>query len=350
MSIEATLATWKLTKNQVTSTEKLFLLSCANRAGETHECWPGIERLSKDTGLDRKTIIKIRQSLIDKGLMAYTGQYEGHSKKIPVMRLIYVKRLDEILNSTNFGTVPIFPGDSTNFGTEDSTNFGIQNLKEESKRESKNIYIRDSEKSANLSYTDFCENEKSDYGDNCKDQQDIEVQLVDGNINSTKSDYCDNKTKKVSIRKDKVQFSLNDMLENNPYGIPEQAIGDWITTRGKNVITKTAWNLVNNQLKKCIEEGIDPIEAFETMVASNWKSMKVDYFLSKEKISKKEEAKRRSIELEEMAAKRKQKEIDDANRINRIPSNLLENEISKMKKKLVGAPISIRRINNGELL
>ena len=90
MSIEATLATWKLTKKQVTPTEKLFLLSCANRAGESHECWPSLKRLCADTGMDRKTLIKVRQSVIDKGFLVYTGSFTGRSKQIPIMQLTYV--------------------------------------------------------------------------------------------------------------------------------------------------------------------------------------------------------------------------------------------------------------------
>lgn len=114
MSLEATLATWKLTKKQVTSTEKLFLLSCANRAGEAHECWPSLKRLCADTGMDRKTIINVRQSVIDKGLLIYTGLFSGRSKQIPVMQLTYIDDSISELTSTKNGT-----GTSTKNGTGD---------------------------------------------------------------------------------------------------------------------------------------------------------------------------------------------------------------------------------------
>lgn len=93
MSVEATIATWRLSKKAVTSTEKLFLLSCANRADEIHECWPSIKRLSADTGMDRKTIVKIRQSVMDKGLLTYTGCFKGRTGQIPIMKLTYVDYL-----------------------------------------------------------------------------------------------------------------------------------------------------------------------------------------------------------------------------------------------------------------
>lgn len=104
MSVEATLATWKLSKKLVTATEKLFLLSCANRAGENHECWPSLQRLCNDTGLNRKTIIKVRQSVIDKNLLQYSGQMVGRSGQIPVMRLTYVEDLEAALTSPKIGT------------------------------------------------------------------------------------------------------------------------------------------------------------------------------------------------------------------------------------------------------
>ena len=104
MSIEATIATWKLTKEQVTATEKLFLLSCANRAGEDYECWPSLKRLTADTVFDRKTVIKIRQSVIEKKLLEYTGYYKGHSKQIPIMRLTYVNAIVQILDENTTST------------------------------------------------------------------------------------------------------------------------------------------------------------------------------------------------------------------------------------------------------
>ena len=138
MSIEATLATWKLTKEQVSSSEKLFLLSCANRAGESHECWPSLKRLSADTGLDRKTLIKVRQELIEKGLLEYTGACIGRSNQIPVMRLSYVDHSVSEFTSPKIGT-----GTSTKNGTGTSPKIGTLNLKEESISGNNYIYTRE---------------------------------------------------------------------------------------------------------------------------------------------------------------------------------------------------------------
>ena len=104
MSVEATAATWRLPKSKVTSSEKLFLLACANRAGEAHECWPSIDRLIADSTLDRKTIIKVRQSVIDKKLLEYSGEFKGRSGQIPVMRLTYVDNSLSEFTSPKNGT------------------------------------------------------------------------------------------------------------------------------------------------------------------------------------------------------------------------------------------------------
>lgn len=91
MSIDATLATWKLSKKQVTPIQKLILLSYADRVGESFECWPSNSRLELDTGLDRHTICENKQKLIEKGLIVYTGEKRGRTKSIDVIRLTYVK-------------------------------------------------------------------------------------------------------------------------------------------------------------------------------------------------------------------------------------------------------------------
>lgn len=132
MSVEATLATWRLSKKQVNSTEKFFLMACANRAGESHECWPSIKRLCADTGYDRKTIMKTRQLVIDKGLLIYSGEFKGRSGQIPVMQLTYVDNSVSEFTSTNSGTSPkCGTGTSPKCGTGDQS----QMWDTESKRE-----------------------------------------------------------------------------------------------------------------------------------------------------------------------------------------------------------------------
>ncbi|MGL9736023.1 MAG: helix-turn-helix domain-containing protein [Symbiopectobacterium sp.] len=50
-----------------------MLLSLANRADERHCCYPSIQRLVSDTGLERKTIGKGIDQMIEEGLIRNTG-------------------------------------------------------------------------------------------------------------------------------------------------------------------------------------------------------------------------------------------------------------------------------------
>lgn len=103
----------------------------------------------------------------------------------------------------------------------------------------------------------------------------------------TKSDYRKNQTKKNTVLQKKDQFDINHILQVNPFQIPEEIIRDWIENRKKKrvPVTKTAWNKINKEFVKCKEKNIDPIEAFETMVASGWQSLKVEYFEKQNKPS-----------------------------------------------------------------
>lgn len=160
MSLEATLATWELSKKIISSSEKLLLLCLARRAGEDHTCWPSVKRMAEDTSMDRKSIVSIRQNLIDKGLIKYTGEKKGKSCQVPVMKLLYVDEWERDRNSprlkddeydekirkklstndTELGTGKKVTstengiGTSTENGTGTSTENGTVNIKEEKVR------------------------------------------------------------------------------------------------------------------------------------------------------------------------------------------------------------------------
>ena len=56
MSTEATIWVWK---QQVPPSQKIILLSMADRAGEDFRCWPSIRRLCLDTGLSERTVQQV---------------------------------------------------------------------------------------------------------------------------------------------------------------------------------------------------------------------------------------------------------------------------------------------------
>ncbi|MFW1923952.1 helix-turn-helix domain-containing protein [Acinetobacter geminorum] len=159
MSLDATIWAWKTRQKQkaggaLKPLKKLVLLSLADRAGETHECYPSIARLVDDTEMDRKTVLKIIDELIEDGFIIDTGKREGKTKQVKVYLLIGVKGRETVpttvhfdtgnddLNSTNNGTVPTteqfqqfhervptIPLNSPNVGTRNLP----KNLSEESK-------------------------------------------------------------------------------------------------------------------------------------------------------------------------------------------------------------------------
>ncbi len=80
MSIDATRWAWTVPVNN--SSQRLVLLSLADRAGEEHTAWPSIERLAKDTVLDKKTVQKVILELINLGLVQDTGERTGPTKRV----------------------------------------------------------------------------------------------------------------------------------------------------------------------------------------------------------------------------------------------------------------------------
>lgn len=153
MSLDATIWAWKAEVES--STQRLILLSLADRAGEDHKCYPSIMRMVKDTKMNRKTIIKVLDDLEQKALIKFTGSIVGNGVKVYQL-LGEVGREDETTStkkgtsgkngtSTNLGTGSNIgtstengTSTSTENGTETSTEIGTQNLPRNLPIESKN--------------------------------------------------------------------------------------------------------------------------------------------------------------------------------------------------------------------
>lgn len=153
MSLDATIWAWRAEVDS--STQRLILLSLADRAGEDHKCYPSIMRMVKDTKMNRKTIIKVLDDLEKKALIKFTGSIVGNGVK--VYQLLSVVGREEETTSTknttstkkgtssNLGTgskngtsTNIGTASSTKNGTATSTNIGTQNLPMNLSIESKN--------------------------------------------------------------------------------------------------------------------------------------------------------------------------------------------------------------------
>ena len=142
MSIDAIRWAWKI--QNVTPTEKLILLSFADRAGESHESWPSWKRLELDTCISRKTIHKSLKSLQSKGLMIKTGDKKG---QVFIYRLVGVEGREEkklsttsskITTSSNKGTSSkITTGTSSKITTTTSSKITTRNHNKNPKRNPK---------------------------------------------------------------------------------------------------------------------------------------------------------------------------------------------------------------------
>lgn len=144
MSLDATI--WAFKAEVKTSSQRLVLLALADRAGESHKCYPSIKRMVKDTVLNRKTVIKVLDELEAISLIKFTGEITGNGVKVYQLIGVLGREENDLTSpkkgtSTNNGTSSNFGtgsknGTSTNNGTatspkngtETSPNIGTQNL------------------------------------------------------------------------------------------------------------------------------------------------------------------------------------------------------------------------------
>ena len=150
MSVDATRWAWKApVKN---ATQRLILLSLADRAGEHHTCYPSNKRLAQDTMLNLKTVQKSVCELIELGLIADTGERKGSTNQVRVLQLLGVESREynepknglvkqtQKRNSTKIGIDPKNGiGNEPNFGVCNEPKNGLGNLPIEPNNESNNI-------------------------------------------------------------------------------------------------------------------------------------------------------------------------------------------------------------------
>lgn len=143
MSRKATDWAWSIDVKPATL--KLILLSMADRADEIHQCFPSIDRLVKDTGLNKKTVQKGLLDMIDAGIISDTGKRRGPTGRVRVFQL----NLDFKSNEPEIGNVPKNGtlNDPKN-GTLNDPNFGVQNQSTEPVNEPKDQLRSPAKKSA----------------------------------------------------------------------------------------------------------------------------------------------------------------------------------------------------------
>jgi hypothetical protein len=129
-------------------------------------------------------------------------------------------------------------------------------------------------------------------------------------------------------------FSLSEMLENNPWNIPESVLKDWLEVRkGKKAkMTATAWEQANQNLAKLKDAGLSPVDCFKKAVGNGWAGVEFRYFKqdigalnpsSAVRFPSKQEREANELKIRERelkAQEEKRREIDDAHSFKKIHS------------------------------
>lgn len=126
MSVEA--ISWALKQKIKPSATKFVLVAIANCAdGKDAIAWPSIGYLVEATGQDRKTVMAAIAKLMQMGYLRDTGERRGQTKQVIVYQLTQPEptqdcpdKQSQKRNSTENGTVPDFPLNSTVFPDKQS--------------------------------------------------------------------------------------------------------------------------------------------------------------------------------------------------------------------------------------
>lgn len=75
------------------------------------------------------------------------------------------------------------------------------------------------------------------------------------------------------------RFGLTDLLADNPHGVTEQVLSDWLTCRQrmKAPVTRTVWGRVNTELGLCVDAGICADDALAEAQEAGWRGFKYEW-------------------------------------------------------------------------
>ncbi|MEG0633393.1 MAG: replication protein [Pseudomonas sp.] len=77
----------------------------------------------------------------------------------------------------------------------------------------------------------------------------------------------------------KKPFGIRDLMANNPHGLPESLLKDWMALRKakKAAITETVWESLNDELKACSDLGISVSTALTEALSAGWQGFKASW-------------------------------------------------------------------------
>ena len=203
------------------SSNKFVLVALANYAGEDMTSYPSIERLCRDTSLNRKTVIKSIGCLKDMGLISDTGRRKGSTHGV----IVY--RLDAFLSSTENGT-----------GTENGTS------------------------------PKFTRKQSQIYAEAVPNLRGSSTKNGTQNHQGTISEPPVNPAPKKPARFDPMAIDLPDC-------IPEDAWGRWITYRRQRKLSTTEQTAFA-QIEKLVAwrgKGHSPPKIIDESIANGWQGL-----------------------------------------------------------------------------
>lgn len=80
-------------------------------------------------------------------------------------------------------------------------------------------------------------------------------------------------------------FTLSNLLSDNPHGVSEQVLSDWLTCRKKlrAAVTATVWKRVNGELAKCAAFGISADDALAEAQEAGWRGFKAEWLMNRQR-------------------------------------------------------------------
>lgn len=81
----------------------------------------------------------------------------------------------------------------------------------------------------------------------------------------------------------KAPFGKTQMIANNPHGLDEDLIADYLANRKakRAPVTARVWSTLNDKLAKCAEAGVSAKRAFAMAVDAGWQGFEVQWVLNK---------------------------------------------------------------------
>lgn len=77
---------WAFAQN-IPGSEKLILLSLANRSDDKGDCWPSMSTIAKDAGVSRATVLRMVVKLEQRNLVALEKRMTSHGKSSHIYTL-----------------------------------------------------------------------------------------------------------------------------------------------------------------------------------------------------------------------------------------------------------------------